>query len=252
MLATASTTRYACAALLLCACISSPLAGAADSINNRDSLPGFIDVNTYPHLSDVDSDNSLTINMGLQLPQRFSYFSLTNFGSSDGEGELKKLDTYYTEQNIRWQIAEDSPLDLTLQLNFRSGDHNDRQRLGMRWRLNNTPALAGFFDDIHLNYSINWHALQFDHEDAQVWQLEHVFRLSFPYISDRLYLAGFIDHTFNQDLPDSHPDNPIVGEAQLGLRLVDQLYLIGEYRVNEYRRSDVNNLALGLEYTIKW
>jgi hypothetical protein len=79
--------------------------------------------------------------------------------------------------------------------------------------------------------------------------MEHSFNLKFPYLSDRLYfLGGGIDHTFNQDLP----DNPIVGEAQLGYRLVENLYAVAEYRINEYRRSDVNNLALGVEDKIKW
>jgi hypothetical protein len=38
----------------------------------------------------------------------------------------------------------------------------------------------------------------------------------------------------------------------LGYRLVENLYAVAEYRINEYRRSDVNNLALGVEDKIKW
>lgn len=76
--------------------------------------------------------------------------------------------------------------------------------------------------------------------------------MRFPYLSDRLYLSGFIDQTFNEQLPDNIPDDPIVAEAQLGFRLIENLYTVAEYRLNQYRRSDVNNLALGLQYKIRW
>lgn len=240
-----TATRFSAAsfaALLLV--LSQP--GHADVKNSRG---GFLDFNLYPYMTDVDSDNVITVNIAAQLPERFSYFSLTNIGNVDGGSELKDTTTFYTEQNIRWQIRDQSPLDLTLQMNFRTGDDNDRHRLGVRWRLNDSQALSDFFERLNLRYSINLHALQFDSEDAYVWQMEHVFRVN---LSERLYLGGFIDHTFNQDLPDSLTRRPMVGEAQLGYRLVENLYAITEYRLNEYRRSDVNNLTVGVEYKVVW
>jgi len=232
--------------LLLATLLSGP---ALSEVNSRG---GFLDFNIYPHLSDVDSDNVLTLNIASKLPARFSYFSLTNIGNVKGDSELKDTTSYYTEQNIRWQIQEASPIDLTIQMNFRTGEDNDRHRLGLRWRLNDTQALQSTFARLNLSYSVNWHAIQFDNEDPDVWQLEHVFRMTFPYLTDRLYFAGFIDHTFNQDLPRGFPTNPIVGEAQLGYRLFENFHLVTEYRVNEYRRSDVNNLATGFEYKVIW
>lgn len=181
-----------------------------------------------------------------------SYFSLSNFANKEFDSELSGFDNVYTEQNFRWQVTEQSPLDLTVQMNFRSGANNDRHRLGLRWRLNDTLALKSFFESINLQWSINLHALQIDDVPADVWQMEHVFRMTFPYISERLYLAGFVDHTFNEDLANNMPDKPIVAEAQLGFRMIENLHFISEYRVNQYRRSDVNNLALGFEYIIKW
>ena len=220
--------------------------------DTKNSSTGFLDFNLYPYLSDVDNDNTLTINAFSKLPNRFSYFSLTNFGNQANSSELKDLNTFYTEQNIRWQISEQSAFDLTLQSNFRTGDDNDRHRLGIRWRLNNELAFTDFFKSINLSYAINWHAVQFDNEQGNVWQLEHVFKLGLPYLSEKLYLAGFIDHTFNQNLADNLPDSPIVGEVQLGYRIYENLYLIAEYRINEYRSSDVNNLAVGIEYKLIW
>lgn len=137
-------------------------------------------------------------------------------------------------------------------MNFRSGDDNDRHRLGFRWRINDTQLFKAAFKAINLNWSINFHLKQFDSVPEDVWQMEHVFRMTFPALTNRLYLAGFIDYTFNENLSGNMPNNPMVGEVQLGFRIIENLFFVAEYRVNEYRRADVNNMALGLEYLIKW
>lgn len=218
----------------------------------KNSSGGFIDLNGYGYLSDNDADSVITINLASTLPQRFSYFSLTNFLNQPNSNELSDTTGYYTEQNIRWQLTDSSPLELTAQFNFRTGEDNDRYRAGMRWRLHDTAYLQQLFTAINLNWSINFHAYQWDSEPAHVWQIEHTFRMTFPYLSDRLYLSGFIDQTFNQDLPDNYPEAPVVWETQVGYRLVENLFAIIEYRINEYNRSDVNNVAMGIEYLIKW
>jgi len=189
---------------------------------DKNSSGGFIDINVYPYLSDVDFDNTVTFNIGAKLQNRFSYFGLTNFGNENGEAALTSINTFYTEQNVRWQISEKSPIDLTLQMNFRSGDDNDRHRLGFRWRINDTQIFNSVFKAMNLSWSVNFH------------------------------LKQFIDHTFNESLANNVPKNPMVGEVQLGYRVVENLFFVIEYRVNEYRRSDVNNMAVGLEYLIKW
>jgi len=218
----------------------------------KNTSGGFLDINVYPYLSDVDNDNTITLNLAAKLNDRFSYFSLTNFGNEKGAGALSDINTFYTEQNVRWQVSEKSPIDLTLQMNFRSGDDNDRHRLGFRWRINDTALFNAAFKAINLSWSINFHVKQFDSAPEDIWQMEHVFRMTFPGIDNRLYLAGFIDHTFNQNVSGNVPKNPMVGEIQLGYRIIENLFFITEFRVNEYRRSDVNNIALGLEYLIKW
>lgn len=218
----------------------------------KNSRSGFLDFNFYPYLSDVDNDSVVTVNAAAALPHRLSYFSLTNFSNQSARSALEDTTNFYTEQNLRWKISDTSSIDLTVQYNLRSGIDNDRLRLGFRWRLNEQPAFSTLFHRLALQWSINFHLLQFDHDDARVWQMEHVFMLRFPSVSERLYLSGFIDHTFNEDLPSDFPSSPVVGEAQLGYNLADNLYAVVEYRVNEYRRSDVNNLAAGIEYKIKW
>ncbi len=213
---------------------------------------GFVDLNVYPYLSDVEADSVATINIAANLENRFSYFSLTNFINQPATDELQDTTGYYTEQNIRWQIADQSPLDLTAQFNFRTGQDNDRHRLGFRWRMADTEWLKEYFAAVYLSWSMNFHLYQWDSEPGHVWQIEHSFRMTFPYVSDRLYLAGFIDHTFNQDLPDSYPASPVVWETQLGYEVFENFFAIAEYRVNQYNRQDVNNVAVGVEYLMKW
>ncbi|MFT5888901.1 MAG: hypothetical protein ACI9BO_001725 [Zhongshania sp.] len=227
-------------------------AGIVSAGESRNTQSGFLDFNIYPYLSDVNNDSVLTLNIAANLANRFSYFSLFNIGNQTADSELSDTTSYYTEQNLRWQITDNSPFDLTVQYNMRSGDDNDRLRFGGRWRLNDSPQLKSIFEQIHLRYALNLHLVQIDDGDSHVWQMEHSFNLKFPYLSDRLYLGGFIDHTFNEYLPANIPANPIVGEAQLGYRIVENLYAVAEYRINEYRRSDENNLALGVEYKMKW
>lgn len=219
---------------------------------SKNSSGGFIDINLYGYLSDFETDSVATINAAATLPNRFSYFSLTNFINQSGTDELQDTTGYYTEQNIRWQIREGSPLDLTAQFNFRTGVDNDRHRLGFRWRLNDTDFLRDFMAKINLSWAVNFHLYQWDSEPGHVWQIEHSYRMTFPYISNKLYLSGFIDHTFNQTLPSGYPSDPVVWETQIGYELFENFFAITEYRINEYNRSDVNNLAAGLEYLIKW
>ena len=56
------------------ACLLSPLAWAG----GKNTSAGFIDLNVYGYLSDIDADSVITINTAASLPNRFSYFSLTN------------------------------------------------------------------------------------------------------------------------------------------------------------------------------
>ena len=232
--------------------LSLNIAADVTAQETKNSNDGFLDFNFYPYLNDVDNDSVVTINIAANLPRRLSYFSLTNFSNQDNRGELEDTTSFYTEQNLRWEIGDNSSIDLTAQYNLRSGIDNDRLRFGFRWRLNDYPVFSNFFNYLSLQWSINFHLLQLDHEDAQVWQMEHVFMLRLPKVSERLYLGGFIDHTFNEDLPADFPGSPVVGEVQLGYRLANNFYAVVEYRINEYRRSDTNNLAAGIEYKIKW
>jgi hypothetical protein len=205
------------------------------------SKGGFLDFNFYPY-TEVKGDNSFTLNIFSHLPNRFQYFSLNNFSNQNDRSELSETTGFYSEQNLRWAITDELPIDLTAQWNLLNGNNNDRFRLGVRWRLNQTSGLKKFFDNIKTSYSINVHAIQFDHDVGSNWQIEHVYRAQ---LLERLYLSGFGDHNLGG------PNGPKwVTEHQLGYRVFDAWYAICEFRRNEARVGKENSLGLGIEYII--
>lgn len=126
---------------------------------------GTLDFNLYPFLSNVGSDSVATINIAAKLNASFSYFRLTNLYKQAESSELSDTNNFYAEQNIRWQIPS-TAFDVTGQFNFRTGENNDRHRLGIRWRLSNSSWLKPTLDKLHLARSINFHLIQIDHSDA--------------------------------------------------------------------------------------
>ena len=222
---------------------------AAASAQNSGPPKLMMDFSLYPYQRMVDSDNDLTVTTNANLPGRFSYFSYLNFKGvvTDGDAEFVR-----SEQNIRYAISDKLPLDLNLQGVFAGGTGDDFYQLGVGWRINDTPAWAEFFDRINMVYRLTFHLQRFASDDSGAWGLEHWFKVTFPGRFDRVYLSGFVDQTFGQDLPAALPSNPIVGEVQLGVRLWDKFYAIGEYRVNQLRLGDENNFAAGIEYKFSW
>lgn len=208
-----------------------------------------ISFDAYPYLEDVKDDSDLTITINAELPYRISYFSFVNFKHVFRQGSPALR---ITEQNLRWQITEKSPFDLTLQANLKPGNNNDRFMLGISWRLSDTRGLSKLFESLNMFYRITFLLKQFDPQGDEIWQMEHFFLMKFPWLSNRLYLSGFVDHTFNQKVPDNVPDRPIISEVQFGVRLLNNFYFVSEYRINENRRRDVNNFALGIEYKTAW
>ena len=211
-----------------------------------DTLVAF---NLYPVLGDVNGDSDFTVNTFSPLPNRFSYFSFINFGGVFHSGNAR---FQITEQNLRWQLAKGFPLDLVVQDTIRKGANNDTIHIGVRWRLNNTSWLKDFFSSINLVYGIHAFPARFDQRDVGGWQLSHAYTMTFPYISDRLYFSGFLDHNIREsNIPGEKRDN-IVSENQFGVRLFKKLHAVAEFRVNEYRRSNTTNFGLGLEVKTAW
>lgn len=230
--------------LLAFLCLALPLTTQA-----QQRRPAQIAFNFYPYLHDVKTDSDFTINMLVPLPARFSYFSFINISDVLSSGDA---DFLLTEQNLIWQVSERLPLDLVAQDIIRHGRDNDTIHLGVRWRLNNTPALAAFFRAINLNYAVQIFPTRIDQRDVGGWQISHSYQMTFPYISDRLYLGGFLDHNIDETSRPGFTRDNIVSETQFGVRLYKQLYAVAEYRVNDYRRSDNTNFGAGFEIKTSW
>ena len=208
-----------------------------------------IDSNLYPYQSQIDNDTDLTFITNARLPARFSYFSFVSFrGVTTGDD----FDFSRSEQTLRWRMSENLPLDLSFQAVLVDGSGNDFSQLGISWRVHNTPGLSDLFRRINLIYRITFQLKRFGSADDKVWQTEQYFKMKFPGLSDRLYLSGFIDQTYDQEGPDALPANPVVAEVQAGLRLWKNFYGIAEYRVNDFRLGNENNLAVGIEYKHAW
>ena len=78
----------------------------------------------------------------------------------------------------------------------------------------------------------SFHVFQLDNNTTrEPWlaQIEHFYRLNL--FNGRMYLAAFADQDVYYD---SKKPFVFVTEHQLGLRLVDQFYVVVEYRLNEY------------------
>jgi len=209
----------------------------------------FVDFSLYPYQRSVENDVDFTTTIRGNLPGRFSYFGYLNFKgvATSGSAVFDR-----SEQNLRYSISDKIPIDLNVQGVLVRGDGNDFYQVGFGWRLNDTPGWQDFFDRINLSYRMTFQLRRFGVDDNAGWAMEHFFRMTFPGVSERLYLSGFVDQIFDQPGPDAWPSNPVVGEMQLGVRLWNRFYAIGEYRVNQKRVGDEENFAAGIEYKVRW
>ncbi len=211
-------------------------------------VSGYIDFNGY---YDTREFSVFTYNILANLPKRFQYFSLTNYESSNSSSGLSKN---YAEHNLRWGIGEAIPLDLTLQYVLRNGENNNDVRLGFRWKVNQTKGIQKMFNKLNMSYSLNPMLLQFrlHNKTTYMTQIEHVYSiLLLPKICNkRLYLGGFADQNFIYN--NGGVSFKWVSEHQLGYRILNRLYVVLEYRINDYYQNDTYGLGYGLEYKISF
>ena len=225
--------------------------GATFSVSAQESgrPKATIDFSLYPYQHTVKDDVDFSVTMNSALPGRFSYFGYANMKGIATSGSASFV---RSEQNFRYTMSDKLPLDLSLQGVLVGGDGDDFYQLGVSWRVHDTARWRDFFARINLIYRMNFYPKRYSVDDASAWQMEHFFKMTFPKLSDRIYLSGFFDQTFNQNLPDTLPSSPIVTEIQLGMRMFDHFYAIIEYRVNQWRVGDERNLAVGIEYKARW
>lgn len=207
---------------------------------------GFIDLNGYYDTRDF---SVLTINLFASLPNRFQYFSLTNYTNNQNSPDLEG---FYAEHNLRWAISEKTPVDLTYQYALRQGERNDDHRFGLRWRLHDSGFLSNAFSKLNMVYTLNPMFIQFRSKSQVEYMtiIEHAYKIQvFPKLNNRVYIAGFADQNFNR-LDNNKLSFDWVSEHQLGIRLIDELYAVAEYRINTFLPDEKYGVGYGLEYKI--
>lgn len=219
----------------------------------KNALNGFLDFNGYYA---TGNSEILTLNLQANLPYRFQYFSLNDFFQPQNRNDSGEVHTFLSEQNLRWGLPKNIPVDLTFQWFMTSGLDNDRARFGARWRLSSTPWLEKFFKMIHMFYSVNFHVLETDFTHSiESWQIEYVYQIKIlpTLLKERVYLRGFADHNMRYGSQATAGNNHIwVTEHQVGIRAVNWLYVVAEYRYNEFFASKRNDVGIGLEYQINF
>ena len=80
--------------------------------------------------------------------------------------------------------------------------------------------------------------------------IEHVYNIKVwpSKLKDRVYIAGFADQ--NIVYLDGGVKMRWVSEYQLGIGLIDQFYLVAEYRINDLLPSGNYGLGYGFQYKV--
>ena len=223
------------------------LVSTAQEQKEKEPISGFLDFNAY---YDTREYSVFTLNILANISNRLQFFSMTNYQSAKYSFDLEST---YSEHNLRWSLGKNLPLDLTTQYALRDGPNNDDLRFGLRWKVSKTAKLASFFKKLNMNYALNTMIVQFRRKENTKFmtQLEHAYRIGIAptFFHNRLYLGGFADQNIEY-LEGGGIAFDWVSEHQLGFRLVDQLYAVLEYRINDYLSNDNYGLGYGLEYKV--
>lgn len=208
---------------------------------------GFLDFNAY---WDARTVSTLTVNALVNLPGSVQYFGFVNYQSASDE-VTADLSSYYSEHHFRWAPWSTVPLDVTALWNTRSGNDNDVAYLGVRLRVSDTGGVGRLLRAARIMYAVNAHAVRFGARPDVGWapQLEHAYR--WDAVPGRIYLAGFADHNLWFDGPEGAPRVRTVSEHQVGLRLVNRVHAVVEWRLNQYLPSDDRmGVGIGLQYVV--
>lgn len=212
-------------------------------------IHGYFDVNGY---YDTRSFDVLTVNTLIDTPFWFQYYSFINIFGNPSSADKVSLNNYYTEQNFRI-TSMSIPVELATQY-VTATKFRDVWRFGPRIRMHDIKYFKSLFKKLHLIYTPTFFPLQYDRSPGYDALIEHFYRVDiFPKLfNNRLYIAGFFDHSllFGSDNRKDH--SKLVAENQIGVRLIKQLYVVAEYRFNGFFKSKKHGLGIGLEYLFKF
>ena len=209
---------------------------------------GFIDLNGYYDTRDA---STFTINYLAVLSEKLTYFSFINyqqFGFSDRNDDFND---FYSEHMLYYSPVKSLPFDLMMQGVFMGGKRNDKLRLAVNWRAHHSPWIGEILRQYNIKYSAAFHFAQFGYDaplDDFTWQIEHVYSIQIlpKQTGQRIYISGFADQTMGGDIA-----RGVISETQLGVRLVDQLHAVAEYRYFGYFPEEFRHgLGIGLQYLV--
>lgn len=151
------------------------------------------------------------------LATPFSYFGFIDVASDKSS---------YSEQNARYRFGS-SPLHLTLQWVSGSGFPAQLARLGMLWKLEQTPALNRVLSGIGVqSFGINFHVVQVDTNIAASGVIDNLRKggqIEFSIVGairgTNLFYSGFLDQNFDYSGKDGFTLTP-VSDFQVGYRLL--------------------------------
>ena len=236
-------------AVVACLLFSNVIAQDSLSLNSA-SIPstGYLDFNGY---YDTRNHSEFTLNILGNTTKRFHYFSLTNY---TGVTESSDLAQFYSEQNLRFKLSNESAFDASLQWALREGQDNDDIKWGLRIRFNDLQFLSKLFKKLNMSYSVSTFIMELRQLNPvrYLTQLEHVYRIQvIPRLfGQRVYLSGFADQ--NMRYMEGKQIIRWVTEHQLGIMLLKQFYIVAEYRINELLSSKKQGMGYGFEYKMSF
>jgi hypothetical protein len=219
-----------------------PSISLSQVVQQRKATEGVLDFNYY---RDSREFNVFTTNIFATVEGGFQYFSLTNLESEVEASDKTDSTLYYTEQNLRWQLSQDGLFMLSTQAALQGGEKNDIARAGVLINFSKHSSLVEFAKEHNFSFGINVFPIQLDELKGYNWQIEYIykFQIARKLFRDRLYITGFADQNIGPD------ETTWVTEHQLGLRVYDNLFLVTEYRINEFLNKSTG-WATGLEYVV--
>jgi hypothetical protein len=213
----------------------------------NDKMGGFFDPSFY-YNSNAKTDASL--NILLTNKQRITYFSLLNLYATEHSTDMSN---YFTKQYLFYSPFKNIPIEINQVWISSSGNNNDYLRYGFRWNIHKMPRIKSFFEQHHLILFANVQCIQLNNAGKNPFfpEFELIYRW-FPlnkYSKNRIYVAGFFDQCV--DRVEQNTNATLVSEHQLGVRLWDNFYCVGEVRYNEYLAKSLS-LGVGIEYLVRF
>ena len=194
---------------------------------------------TIEYQFDTRGFNTLNLTGSSPLPYGFNIWGFIDLQGNDG-GPGSRYDTanYFYEIDIKREIWD--RVGVIGEINDATGPNNNLTRLGVFY----TPDWDVLQD---LNTWLFLKAFPVE-SDGAGYQFSFAWNTRFPdYFDDRWSIGGFVD--FNFDSGPSEDDLNIVSDIQVRYRLIENLSLLSEFRINKFLGNNKDfGVGFGVQY----